>query len=77
MIEAKRTRENAEKGRQQAILYADSLAKKYGQRPVVFYTNGHDIFICDDVQKYSPRKLYSYYSKESLQYQVLEWISFS
>ena len=70
VIEAKRTRENAEKGRQQAILYADSLAKKYGQRPVVFYTNGHDIFICDDVQKYSPRKLYSYYSKESLQYLI-------
>ena len=28
------------------------------------------IFICDDIQKYSPRKLYSYYSKESLQYLI-------
>jgi type I restriction enzyme, R subunit len=37
---------------------------------VVFYTNGYDIFICDDAQGYSPRKLYSYYSKESLQYAV-------
>ncbi len=70
VIEAKRTRENAEKGRQQAILYADSLEKKYDQRPVVFYTNGYDIFIGDDAQGYSPRKLYSYYSKESLQYLI-------
>ncbi len=70
VIEAKRTRESAEKGRQQAILYADSLEKKYGQRPVVFYTNGYDIYICDDAQGYLPRKLYSYYSKESVQYLI-------
>jgi type I restriction enzyme R subunit len=70
VIEAKRTRENAEKGRQQAILYADSLEKRYGQRPVVFFTNGYDIYICDDAQGYLPRKLYSYYSKESIQYLI-------
>lgn len=70
VIEAKRTRENVEKGRQQAILYADALEKKFGQRPVVFYTNGYEIYICDDAQGYQPRKLYSYYSKESLQYLI-------
>lgn len=70
VIEAKRTRENAEKGRQQAILYADSLERKYQQRPIVFYTNGYDIFICDDAQGYGPRKLYSYYSQQSLQYLI-------
>lgn len=70
VIEAKRTRENVEKGRQQAILYADSLEKKYAQRPVVFYTNGYEIYISDDAQGYMPRNLYSYYSKESLQYLI-------
>ncbi|WP_445361909.1 DEAD/DEAH box helicase family protein [Microbulbifer sp. EKSA005] len=70
VIEAKRTRERAEKGRQQAKLYADSLEKKYGQRPVIFYTNGYDIFIWDDAQDVSPRKLYGFYSKSSLQYLV-------
>lgn len=70
VIEAKRTRENVEKGRQQAILYADALEKKYAQRPVVFYTNGYEIYIGDDAQGYKPRKLYSYYSKESLQYLI-------
>ena len=76
VIEAKRTRENAEKGRQQAKLYADSLEKKHGQRPVIFYTNGHDIYIWDDSPKGgqrktpAPRKLYSFYSKDSLQYTI-------
>lgn len=70
VIEAKRTRENAEKGRQQAKIYADSLEKKYNQRPVIFYTNGHDIYLWDDAQKCNPRKLYSFYAKESLQYLI-------
>ncbi len=70
VVEAKRTRENAEKGRQQAKLYADGLEEAYGQRPVIFYTNGHDIYIWDDAQKATPRKLYSFYSKDSLQYLI-------
>nr|WP_239032960.1 DEAD/DEAH box helicase family protein [Pseudoalteromonas luteoviolacea] len=70
VIEAKAARENIEKGRQQAILYADSLEKKHGQRPVVFYSNGYDIKILDDKQGYQPRRLYGYYSKDSLQYLI-------
>jgi len=70
VIEAKRTRENPEKGRQQAKLYADALEKVHGQRPVIFYTNGHDIYIWNDAQKATPRKLYSFYGKDSLQYLV-------
>jgi type I restriction enzyme R subunit len=70
VIEAKRTRENAEKGRQQAKLYADSLEKKYSQRPVILYTNGHDIYIWDDAQNAAPRKIYGFYAKESLQYMI-------
>lgn len=70
VVEAKRTRENAEKGRQQAKLYADSLEKKHQQRPVIFYTNGYDIWLWDDAQGYTPRKLYGYYGKDSLQYLI-------
>ena len=70
VIEAKKTAESAEKGQKQAELYADGLEKKYGQRPVIFYTNGFDIFIWDDGQGYPPRKLYGFYSKDSLQYLV-------
>ncbi|WP_075593191.1 DEAD/DEAH box helicase family protein [Pseudoalteromonas sp. PAB 2.2] len=68
VIEAKRSRENIEKGRQQATLYADALEKQYGQRPVIFYSNGWDIKILDDAQGYNSRGLYGYYSKDSLQY---------
>ena len=68
VVEAKKTAVDAEGGRHQAKLYADSLAKKYSHRPVVFYTNGFDIWIWDDVQDFPPRKLFGFYSKDSLQH---------
>ena len=70
VIEAKKTAVSPEKGRTQAKLYADGLEKKHGQRPVIFYTNGFDIFIWDDTQDYPPRQLFGFYSKDSLQYLV-------
>lgn len=69
-IEAKRTRESVEKGREQAKIYADALEKEYGTRPVIFYSNGYDIRILDDAQGYNSRKVYGYYSKDSLQYLI-------
>jgi type I restriction enzyme R subunit len=70
VIEAKKTAVDAERGRQQAKLYADGLEKMHGHRPVIFYTNGYDIWMWDDVLGYPPRKLFGYYSKDSLQYLV-------
>ena len=70
VIEAKKTAESAEKGQKQAELYADGLEKMHGQRPVIFYTNGFDIFIWDDAQGYPPRRLFGFYSKDSLQYLI-------
>jgi len=72
VIEAKRTRRNVKEGREQAKLYADALEKQFGQRPVIFYTNGYDIYLWDDAQGYAPRQLYGYYSKDSLQYLILQ-----
>lgn len=72
VIEAKKTSVDAEKGRHQAKIYADGLEKMHGQRPIIFYTNGYDIWLWDDhsAQNYPPRKLYGFYSKSSLQYQT-------
>lgn len=72
VIEAKSTQIDAESGRQQAKLYADWLEKRYNQRPVIFYTNGYDIYIWDDhpAQDYPPRRLFGFYSKESLQHLI-------
>lgn len=72
VIEAKRTAKDAEAGRTQAKLYADGLEQVHGQRPVIFYTNGFDIYIWDDVQKQTPRRLFGFYSKESLQYLIFQ-----
>ena len=70
VIEAKRARENSQKGQQQAKLYADALEKQYGQRPIIFYTNGRDITLWNDAQGEAPRKLYGYYAKASLEYLI-------
>jgi len=70
VVEAKKTAVNAEQGRTQAKLYADGLEKKFGQRPVIFYTNGYDIFIWDDAQDYPPRSIFGFYSKDSLEYLI-------
>jgi type I restriction enzyme R subunit len=70
VIEAKKTAVAASQGKTQAKLYADALEKRYGQRPVIFYSNGFDIWIWDDAKGEIPRKIYGYYSKDSLRYCV-------
>ena len=68
VVEAKRTSKSAEAGRTQAKCYADGLEAEYGQRPVIFYTNGYDLWMWNDAAGEPPRKLYGYYSKDSLQH---------
>jgi type I restriction enzyme R subunit len=68
VIEAKKTSKNAEIGRTQAKCYADGLEAEHGQRPVIFYTNGYDLWIWNDAAGEPPRKIYGYYSKDSLQH---------
>lgn len=70
VIEAKKASVNPEHGRKQAQLYAAAIEASLGQRPAIFYTNGYDIWLWDDASGYPPRKVYGYYSKDSLQYLV-------
>lgn len=70
VIEAKKTSKDAEIGKKQAELYADGIERMYGERPIIFYTNGFDVWIWDDRQAYPPRLLYGFYSQDSLQYLV-------
>jgi len=70
LIEAKKTSRDAEQGRKQAELYADALEKAYGQRPMIFYTNGHEIYVLDDAQGYPPRRIFGFYSRDTLEYRV-------
>lgn len=66
VIEAKKTMSAVEKGRQQALLYADALEKKYNQRPIIFYTNGFETILWDDLFC-NPREVSGYYTQEELQ----------
>jgi type I restriction enzyme R subunit len=66
VIEAKRTRRDASAGQQQAKLYADGLERQFGQRPVIFFTNGYDHWLWDDFS-YPPRKVSGFYKKDELQ----------
>lgn len=70
VVEAKKTVVDARVGQEQARQYADGLEKMHGQRPMIFFTNGHDIWVWDDAGGYPPRAIYGFYSKDTLQYRV-------
>lgn len=70
VVEAKKTLVDARAGQEQAKLYADALEKVHGQRPMIFYTNGHDIWVWDDAAGYPPRSVFGFFSKDTLQYRV-------
>lgn len=66
VVEAKRTMHDATKGRQQAKLYADCLQGMYGRRPLIYYTNGYDIFFWDD-SYYPERQVQGFYNRDEMQ----------
>jgi type I restriction enzyme R subunit len=65
VVEAKRTKRDAVVGQQQAKLYADCLEKTFGQRPVIFFTNGYEHWMWDDL-RYPPREVQGFYTKDEL-----------
>ncbi|MET8837082.1 DEAD/DEAH box helicase family protein [Micromonospora sp. NPDC004540] len=69
VVEAKRARRDATAAKQQAKLYADCLEQAYGQRPVIFYTNGYERWLWDDTT-YPPRQVQGFYTKAELQLMV-------
>jgi len=66
LIEAKRTKRDPRVGQQQAKLYADCLEEQFGQRPIIFYSNGYDHWIWDD-QNHPPRPVQGFYKKDELE----------
>jgi type I restriction enzyme, R subunit len=63
VVEAKRSSKDSNVGKQQAKLYADCIETMYGQRPIIFYTNGFETYIWDDVN-YPARRVSGFYTKE-------------
>jgi len=66
VIEAKKLDIDPLIGKNQAKEYADALEKKYDVRPIIFFTNGLDYYIWDDLN-YPERQVSSIYSKKDLE----------
>ena len=65
LVEAKRTSRDPMDGQRQAELYANSLEQRYGQRPIIFLSNGYRHRLWDDL-RYPPRDVQGFYKKEEL-----------
>ena len=69
LVEAKRTRRDARVGQQQAKLYADCLAKQFGRRPVIYYSNGYEHWLWDDATS-PPRPVQGFHKKDELELMI-------
>ena len=66
VVEAKKISVDSKVGEHQAKLYADCIEAEYHQRPVIYYTNGYEIFMWDD-NEYAPRRVSGFYTQDELQ----------
>ena len=67
LVEAKKSMESVTKGENQAQLYADSLEKMYGRRPIMYYSNGFETYLWDDQFYKKARPVHGFYTKQELQ----------
>ncbi|AUD62130.1 hypothetical protein BK010_00390 [Tenericutes bacterium MO-XQ] len=67
VVEAKKTSVSPIKGKEQAILYANCLQKQYGYLPIIYYTNGYQIWIIDQLG-YPARQVFGFHSVKELEY---------
>jgi type I restriction enzyme R subunit len=69
VVEAKRTKVDPRAGREQARQYADALEANFGQRPLIFYTNGYETWLWDDAN-YPPRGVAGFYTSDELELRI-------
>lgn len=67
IVEAKKTSVSPIKGKEQALLYARCLQKEYGYLPIVYYTNGYQIWIIDQLG-YPARQIFGFHNIKELEY---------
>ena len=66
LVEAKRSSRDSMEGQRQAELYANCLEQRYGQRPLIFLSNGYRHRLWDDL-RYPPREVQGFYKKDELE----------
>lgn len=67
IIEAKKTSVSPIKGKEQALLYAKCLEREYGYLPIIYYTNGYQIWIIDQLG-YPARQVFGFHMIKELEY---------
>ncbi len=70
VVEAKKASVDPIVGSQQAKLYADCLEKKYGQRPLIFTTNGFEFFYENDAAGYPKREISGFFTQDEMQLEI-------
>ena len=68
IVEVKKTSVSPETGRHQVDLYAECMKKKYGYKPVMYYTNGYHTRIIDGI--YPDRDVMAFHSLEELELMI-------
>ena len=66
LVEAKRSSRDLMEGQRQGELYANCLEQRYGQRPLIFLSNGYRHRLWDDL-RYPPRDVQGFYKKDELE----------
>ncbi|MBQ3770151.1 MAG: DEAD/DEAH box helicase family protein [Prevotella sp.] len=66
VVEAKKTTVDPVVGKTQAELYAQCLEARFGVKPVVYYTNGYETNIIDQLG-YPARTIYGFHTRQDLQ----------
>lgn len=67
VVEAKKSSVSPIKGKEQALLYAKCLQQEYGYLPIVYYTNGYQIWIIDQLG-YPARQVFGFHNIKELEY---------
>ena len=70
VVEAKKASVDTMVGSQQAKLYADCLENQYGRRPLIFTTNGFEIFYTNDFRQEARRLVSGFFTQEELQLEI-------
>lgn len=67
IVEAKKTSVSPIIGKEQALLYAKCIQQEYGYIPIVYYTNGYQIWIIDQLG-YPSRQIFGFHNIKELEY---------
>lgn len=67
VVEAKKTSVSPIKGKEQALLYSKCLQQEFGYLPVIYYTNGYQIWIIDQLG-YPARQIFGFHNIKELEY---------